>query len=139
MAITPSSVDPDVAVAADQALAIIDEVLGKLKPAETFDYGGHMMRIGDYGVCEVCTRPIAEAQQAHFALMHRAEKNDDPAVREHIEVAANLLKHEAEAAIIRAQLHNGVGSEKIVNKLLGFIHDRNVHDTYDHSHHQGQE
>jgi hypothetical protein len=134
MAIQKQSIDPDVALAASQALEIIDDVLNKLPPADTFDYGGHMMKIGDYNVCEVCTRPIAEAQQAHFALMHRIEKMDDPEIREHIELAAQLLKHEADAAIIRAELHNGLGSEKIVDRLNGFKYDRHIQDNYEHSH-----
>ncbi len=129
------SIDPDVALAAKQALEIIDDVLGNLTPADTFDYGGHMMKVGAYDVCDTCTRPIAEAQQAHFALIHRAEKIDDPEIREHVDLAAQLLKLEADTAIVRAQLHNGIGSEKIVNRLNGFKHDRNIQDDYTHSHH----
>jgi hypothetical protein len=119
--------DPDVALAAHQALDIINETLDKLSPAETFDYGGHLMHLGEYDVCEICTRPIAEAQQAQFALQHRAEKLDDPEIREHVELAAD----------IRAELHNGLGSEAIVDRLNGFRHDRGIRDDYGHSHHGG--
>lgn len=138
MAIKKQSIDSDVAQAAAQALKIIDEVLSKLSPARTFDYGGHMVRVGEYGVCEECTRPIAEAQQAHFALMHRAEKIDDPEVREHVDIAAELMKHEAAAAVVRAELHNGIGSEKIIDRLNGFKYDRKIQDDYAHSHHGGK-
>lgn len=134
MAIQESSFDPDVEAAAGQALEIIDEVLGGLKQAETFDYGGHMLRIGEYGVCPQCTMPIAEAQQAQFALLHRAEKIDDSAVREHVDLASELMKKEAEAAVIRAELHNGQGSEKIIDNLNKFKHERHIHDEYSHSH-----
>lgn len=139
MAIQQHSMDPDVALAASQALDVINDVLDKLSPAETFDYGGHMVRVGEYGVCEVCTRPIAEAQQAQFALQHRAEKTDDPEIRTHIEIASQLLKAEADAAIIRAELHNGLGSEKIIDRLNEFIHDHSIKDDYTHSHHGGQQ
>lgn len=138
MAIQQNSIDPDVALAAEEALGVINEVLDKLPPAETFDYGGHMMKVGDYDVCEICTRPIAEAQQAQFALTHRAEKIDDPEIKAHLEVAIELFKHEAGAAIIRAELHNGLGSEKIVDRLNGFIHDRDIKDNYEHSHNKGE-
>lgn len=137
MAIQASSVDPDVEAAAGQALDIINEVLGGLKQAETFDYGGHMLRIGEYDVCPQCTMPIAEAQQAQFALQHRAEKIDDPAIREHVDLASELMKKEAEVAVIRAELHNGQGSEKIIDNLNMFKHDRHIHDEYSHSHHGG--
>ena len=137
MSIKKQSTDPDVALAAQQALEIIDTELGKLPVAELFDYGGHMLKIGEYGVCEVCTRPIAEAQQAHDALVKRTEVLDDPEIREHIELVAELLKTEANAAIIRAELHNGLGSERIINRINGFLHDRSIHDDYSHSHHQG--
>lgn len=138
MAIQKVSVDPDVEAAAGEALVIINEVIGDLKQAETFDYGGHMLRIGEYDVCPQCTLPIAEAQQAQFALMHRAEKIDDPAVREHVDLASELMKKEAEAAVIRAELHNGQGSEKIIDALNKFKHDRHIHDEYSHSHHGGE-
>lgn len=134
-----SSQDPDVALAAKKALEIIDSELGKLPVAESFDYGGHMLKIGEYGVCAACTQPIAEAQQAQTALSKRAEKLDDPEIREHIDLAAELFKTEAQAAIIRAELHNGIGSEKIINRLNGFKHDRGIKDDYGHSHHRGNE
>lgn len=133
------SIDPDVAAAASEALTIIDSKLNNLPPATSFDYGGHVMQIGDYDVCEACTRPIAEAQQAHAAITEHAESVNDPAIKEHLDVAASLLKAEADAATIRAQLHNGLGSEKIVNRLNGFKHDRGIGDDYSHSHHQGAE
>ena len=135
--IQSQSIDPDVAAAAGQALEIIDSELGKLPVAQSFDYGGHILNIGDYDVCEVCTRPIAEAQQAHDVLAKRAEETDDPAIREHIAIAANLLKAEADAATIRAQLHNGLGSEKIIDRLNGFKHDRGIYDDFSHTHHGG--
>lgn len=120
------------------ALAIVDETLKELRPAETFDYGGHYMNIGDYGTCEQCTRPIAEAQAAFDALEMRAAHTDDYEVRAHIETAAELFRQEARAAIVRAELHSGQGSEKIIDRLNGFIHDRNIHDNYNHSHHKGK-
>jgi hypothetical protein len=132
--INKQSNDPDVALAAKQALEIINSELDKLPVAESFDYGGHMLKIGEYGVCEVCTRPIAEAQQAHDALMKSVEKLDDPEIREHIELAAELFKLESDAAVIRAELHNGLGSEKIIDRLNGFKHDRKISDDYNHSH-----
>ncbi len=133
------SIDPDVAAAASEALTIIDSKLNDLPPASSFDYGGHIIQIGDYNVCEACTRPIAEAQQAHTAITKHAESVDDPAIKEHLDVAASLLKAEADAATIRAQLHNGLGSEKIVNRLNGFKYDRGIGDDYSHSHHRGAE
>lgn len=137
MAIQKQRLDPDVEAAAGEALNIIDETLAGLNKAETFDYGGHMLRIGEYDVCPQCTMPIAEAQQAQFALMHRAEKIDDTAIREHVDLASELMKKEAEAAVIRAELHNGQGSEKIIDNLNKFKHDRHIHDEYSHSHHGG--
>lgn len=139
MAIQKSSIDPDIEAAASAAIDVINEVLVGLKPAETFDYGGHMMRIGEYGVCPQCTSPIAEAQQVQFALMHRAEKIEDAAVREHVDLASELMRKEAEAAIIRAELHNGQGSEKIIDSLNKFKHERHIHDEYSHSHHGGDQ
>lgn len=127
--------DPDVAAAAREAAGIVEGVLRELPHAETFDYGGHDMHVGEYEVCERCTRPIAEAQAAEGALRDAAEKAGDPEVKEHIERAAELLRLEAEAAVIRAQLHNGQESEPILNSVLGFVHQRELHDTYDHSHH----
>jgi hypothetical protein len=128
--------DPDVAAAAAQAAEIVRQVIDRLPKAEVFDYGGHELHIGEYGVCDRCTGPIAEAQQASDALLKRAEQADDT-VKEHIELAAALLHTEAAAAAMRAELHNGHGSEQILNELLGFIYRRNIHDSYDHSHNRG--
>lgn len=135
--INDRSMDPDVARAAKQALAIINETLGQLPRAETFDYGGHMLRVGEYDMCQECTRPIAEAQAAHIMLQQRSESITDPEIREHIDLAAELLHIEAQAAIIRAELHNGLGSEAIIDRLNGFKHERGIGDNYNHSHHKG--
>ena len=130
--------DPNVVLAAQHAAALIKETLSKLPTAEIFDYGGHELRIGEYDVCTTCTSPIAEAQQANLALLAAAIKIDDPVVKEHLELAAQLFKLEAEAAIVRAKFHNGHGTEAILNILLGFQHDRTIHDDYSHSHTGGQ-
>ena len=53
-------------------------------------------------------------------------------------MAVGLLKHEAEAAIARADLHNGIGTEPILNELLKFQYERGIHDDYQHSHHRGE-
>lgn len=135
--IKPHSDDPDVAAAAQKAAEIVEGILDKLPKAETFDYGGHYMRLGEYGVCTRCTSPIAEAQQAEHALREAADHQEDEEVKSHILMAADYLRLESEAAIIRAELHNGQNSEKIINKLLAFTHDRAIHDSYDHSHHGG--
>ncbi|HSX17523.1 MAG TPA: hypothetical protein VLH86_05495 [Patescibacteria group bacterium] len=135
--IKKQSDDPDVEAAAAQALDTVEQVLSKLPPAETFDYGGHNLRLGEYDVCTRCTRPIAEAQQASQALLAKAEAEADAVVKEHLELAAELLSLEARAAELRAELHNGQGSEKILNTLLGFLHERSIHDDYDHSHNGG--
>jgi hypothetical protein len=129
--------DPDTRAAAHQAAAIVTQTLGALPPAEEFDYAGHDMHIGDYGVCERCTRPIAEAQQAVAALIEKADAEQDPVVKEHVQLAADLLSLEAQAAQIRAELHNGQGSEAILNGVLGFLYDRHIQDSYDHTHHSG--
>jgi hypothetical protein len=129
--------DPDVQAAAHQATDIVRQTLHDLMPANTFDYGGHILRLGEYDVCTRCTAPIAEAQQAHKALLDKAEKLDDETVAEHVLLAAELFRLEAEAAMIRAEFHNGHGSEKILNEVLGFVYDRNIHDSYDHSHNPG--
>lgn len=131
--------DPDVEHAAVQALDIITETLGRLPKAETFDYGGHNLKIGDYDVCERCTVPIAEAQAAAQAITARAEKETDQTVKEHLALAAQLFHLEAEAAIVRAQLHNGHGTEDILNKLLAYQYERHIGDDYQHSHHGGQD
>lgn len=135
--IQKQSKDPDVVRAAQQALDIINDVLAHLPKAENFDYGGHQLQLGQYGLCLKCTTPIAEAQQAHNALQARADTTDDEVIKEHLELAADLLKIEADAAIIRAEFHNGFGTEKILNQLLGFQHERGIYDDYNHSHHQG--
>jgi propanediol dehydratase small subunit len=132
--IQPHSDDPNVAAAAHAALKVVQGVLGELPKATTFDYGGHSMHIGDYGVCERCTSPIAEAQQASVKLLEKAGTLEDDVVKEHVQLAAQLLRLEAEAAQIRAELHNGHGSEPILNALLGFIYDRKIQDDYHHSH-----
>jgi hypothetical protein len=130
--------DPDVEHAASEALAIIQDTLGKLAKAEMFDYGGHQLKIGEYGVCERCTTPIAEAQQAKQALEARAAQVKNDTVKEHLDLAAKLFELEAEAAIVRAELHNGHGTESILNKLLAFQYERHVGDEYQHSHHGGK-
>lgn len=133
--IRQQSDDPDVAAAASEAADIVRRVLGELPRATTFDYGGHRLQVGEYGLCERCTTPIAEAQQACQALQTAADIIDDPTVKEHVQLAVDLFRLEAEAAQIRAELHNGQGSEQIVNAALGFLYDRHVHDDYDHTHH----
>lgn len=129
--------DPNVAHAASTASSIIDEVLAALPKAEAFDYGGHVLKIGEYDVCERCTTPIAEAQAAEQALHTKAAELDDETVKEHLILAADLFQKEAEAAAIRAEFHNGHGTEQILNSLLGFQYDRQINDDYQHSHHQG--
>lgn len=129
--------DPDVGAAAQTALRIIQKTLGALPPATTYDYGGHEIQIGEYDVCTVCATPIAEAQQAFSGLEKAAAETDDETVREHIRLAAEFFRLEAEAAIIRAELHNGQGTEPIVNALLGYQFARGIHDDYHHSHHGG--
>lgn len=126
--------DPNVAEAASEATAIIATVLAQLQKADSFDYGGQILKIGEYDVCITCTQPIAEAQQAKDALTSKAQTIDDPVVKEHIVLAAGLFEHEAQAAIIRAELHNGFNTEPIVNTLLGYLHERAIHDDYSHSH-----
>ena len=114
------SIDPDVKQTADDASQIIDEVLANLPEATEFDYGGHELSIGEYGVCERCTRPIAEAQAAEKTLLTVVELHDDEAVKEHLRLAAELFHAEAEAATARAKLHNGLGTEAMLNHLLKF-------------------
>jgi hypothetical protein len=132
--IKPHSDDPDVGAAADQARHIVEETLQGLPKAETFDYGGHELHIGEYNVCSRCTTPIAEAQQASHALQMKADHTDDPTIKEHLEVAAELFRLEGAAAVIRAELHNGKHTEPILNAALGFIYNRSIHDSYDHNH-----
>ena len=129
--------DPNVELAAKEALGIIDDTLANLPKAETFDYGGHNLKIGEYNVCDRCTVPIAEAQAAEHALKQKAEKLEDGTVREHLELAAQLFHLEAEAAIVRAEFHNGHGTEDTLNKLLGYQYERHIGDDYQHSHHSG--
>jgi len=130
--------DPDIADAAAKALNIITRTLGSLPQASEFDYGGHSLHIGEYDVCQQCTTPIAEAQAAEKALRARAETLDDDTIKEHVTLAADLFQKEAEAAIIRADLHNGHSTEPILNKLLGHLYERHIGDDYQHSHHGGQ-
>ena len=130
--------DSDVTKAAEKALQIIDETLSELPAAKSYDYGGHILAIGEYDVCTLCTKPIAEAQSAYDALEMRAAHTDDTEIKEHIEMAAELFKKEAETAVIRAELHNGRGSEKIIDHINGFLHDHNVRDDYNHSHNGGK-
>jgi hypothetical protein len=135
--IQKQSDDPDVEAAAHRALDIVQDALKNLPKAETFDYGGHALHLGEYGVCTRCTTPIAEAQAAYQALTERTESEPDETVKEHIALAAELFRLEAAAAEVRAELHNGQGSEKILNSLLGFLHERHVEDSYEHSHNGG--
>lgn len=129
--------DPDVADAAAKALALISNTLSKLPKAETFDYGGHNLKLGEYEMCTTCTTPIAEAQAAEKALKEQAEKTKDETVKEHITLAAEFFRLEAEAATVRAELHNGHGTEPIVDRLLGYQFERGIHDDYHHTHHGG--
>jgi hypothetical protein len=129
--------DPDVAAAAREAADIVARVLRELPKAETFDYGGHDLHVGEYDVCIRCTGPIAEAQAGEGAIRDAMHQVEDPEVREHLELAAQLLRMESEAAVIRAELHNGQDSERIVNELLAFISQRQIGDSYDHTHHGG--
>jgi HEAT repeat protein len=135
--IKKQSDDPDVEHAAKTALAVVQEVLTALPKAEAFDYGGHELHIGDYEVCGICTSPIAEAQQAHLALQKKADEEQDSVIKEHLMLAAKLFKLEAEEAIVRAEFHNGISTEPILNIILGYIYDRSIHDEYKHSHGEG--
>jgi hypothetical protein len=126
--------DPDVKMAADQALVIIQEVLLAQPKAEAFNYGGHALKLGEYDVCTDCSSPIAEAQQVADSLRIKAEALTDDTVKEHLELAAQLFETEAQVAIIRAEFHNGHNTEPILNALLGYQHQRSIHDKYEHSH-----
>jgi hypothetical protein len=137
--IKTQSEDPDVQQAAKSALDIINDVLAILPKAETFDYGGHTLKINEYGVCDACTIPIAEAQAADKALHDRAESEKDETIKEHLDIAAQFYHLESEAAILRAELHNGFGTEQILNRLLGYAYDRHIGEDYHHSHHGGQQ
>ncbi len=112
--------------------------ISSLPKAATFDYGGHNLKIGEYDVCAHCTVPIAEAQAAQHALLDKAETLENETVKEHLQLAADLLRLEAEAAVVRAEFHNGHGTEAILNRLLGFEYERHIGDDYQHSHHQGE-
>jgi hypothetical protein len=136
--IKTTSDDPDVGHAAHQALELVQHILATLPKASTFDYGGHELKIGEYEVCSTCTAAIAEAQQASSALQAKAEETEDPVIKEHLELAAQLFKLEAETAIIRAEFHNGVDTEPILNAILGFQYDRSIHDDYHHNHEAGK-
>jgi len=133
------SEDPDIQRAAKEALDTINDVLVALPKAETFDYGGHILKVGEYDVCTACTMPIAEAQAAENALLEQAKSTEDETIREHLELAAKLFHLDAEAATIRAELHNGSGTEQILNRLLGYAYERHIGDDYHHSHHGGQD
>jgi hypothetical protein len=131
--------DPNVAAAAEHALAIIQEVLVAQPVAEQFNYGGHELKLGEYDVCITCSGPIGEAQQLAASLQAKAEILDDETVKEHLLLAARLFDTEAEAAVIRAEFHNGHNTEPILNALLGYQHDRSIHDSYEHNHSGGAE
>jgi hypothetical protein len=130
--------DPDVKAAAVEAQGLINDVLNNLPKAETYDYGGHQLKVGEYGVCPVCSGAIAEAQAAEKALRERGKTIEDETVREHLDIAAQLLGSEATSAIVRAELHNGQATEPILNRILGFLYDRHIPDNYTHSHHGDQ-
>jgi hypothetical protein len=129
--------DPDVQKAAEHALDVINTTLAKLPKAESFDYGGHRLKIGEYGVCSRCTTPIAEAQAAEAVLRTEMDLIDDDTIREHLELAARLFHLEAEAATVRAEFHNGKGTEAILNRILGFEYERHIGEEYQHSHNGG--
>jgi hypothetical protein len=129
--------DPNVTVAAEQALTIIQEVLGAQPSAQEFNYGGHELKLGEYDVCTTCSVPIAEAQQVAASLLAKAETVTNETVKEHVILAAQLFETEAQAAIIRAELHNGHNTEPILDELLGYQHQRDIHDSYEH-HHGGE-
>ncbi len=131
--------DPDVTQAAEQAQQIIVNALSMLPRSDTFDYGGHLLKVGEYGVCERCTTSIAEAQAAEQAIRTAIERANDPLVKEHLELAAQLFRVEAEAATLRAELHNGHSTENILNTILSFQYERRIGDEYNHSHHGGIE
>lgn len=129
--------DPNVAQAADQASQIVETVFAQLPKAETFDYGGHELHLGEYDVCVICTSAIAEAQQASTVLGNIAKDQNDSTVQEHIDLVVQILDLESKIAILRAELHNGQNTEPIINSTLGFIYERKIHDSYDHNHEHG--
>jgi hypothetical protein len=126
--------DPNVEAAARHALGIITAVLAELPKAERFDYAGQQLALGEYDVCTTCTTAIAEAQQAEQSLKAAAKTLDDPVVKEHVLLAAQLYEKEAQTATIRAEFHNGHDTEPILNALLGFAYERGIGETYEHSH-----
>jgi len=130
--------DPDVVEAAQAALDIINRTLAALPKANGFDYGGHDLKLGEYDMCLLCTTPIAEAQAAEHALANAAHASKDDTVREHLQLAADFFALEASAAIVRAELHNGLGTEPIIDRLLGYQFERGIHDDYQHSHAGGK-
>jgi len=136
--IKTQSDDPDVTQAAEHALDIINATLAKMPKAEHFDYGGHELKIGEYGVCTRCTTPIAEAQAAEDTLRTEIGMLDDETIKEHLELAAKLFHLEAEAATVRAEFHNGHGTEAILNRILGYEYERHIGEEYQHSHTGGQ-
>jgi flavin-binding protein dodecin len=129
--------DPNVAEAAAKALQIINDTLAKLPKAEVFDYGGHNLKLGEYDVCTTCTTPIAEAQAAQNALHAIAEQTTDETMQEHLQLASEFFRQEAEEAVLRAEFHNGHGTEPILDRLLGYQFERGIHDDYHHSHDGG--
>ena len=130
--------DPDVKLAAAQSHEIITEILSKLPQATSYDYGGQDLEVGEYEVCKHCTIAIAEAQQAQKVIEQASDATDDPLIKEHLDIVAKLFKQEADAAVIRAELHNGKGTEAILNTILRYNYDRNINESYQHSHHQGK-
>jgi hypothetical protein len=129
--------DPDIEHDARLALTIVAETLAKLPKADSYDYGGHQLKIGEYGVCESCTTSIAEAQAAAEALHQQVEKQEDNVVKEHLQLASKYFALESETAVVRAELHNGHGTEQILNELLGFRYNRNIREDINHSHMRG--
>ena len=132
--IKKQSDDPNIEKAAEHALLIVKDVIDSQPKANQYDYGGHELNLGDYAVCTTCTRPIAEAQQIATSLLKKAEEIHNETIKEHIILAAKLFETEAQVAIIRAEFHNGHNTEPILNILLGYQHDRSIHDSYEHSH-----
>lgn len=131
--------DPNIKLAASQASNIIRETLTALPLAESYNYGGHIIKIGEYDVCKQCATSIAESQQAYNAIARRNDSIEDPVIKEHLEIAMNLLKATAESSIVRAELHNGQGAEDILNELLAFNYNRKIDETYNHSHSNGRQ
>jgi hypothetical protein len=127
----------DITEAAQAAAEIVNDTLLKLPKAKTFNYGGHVLKFNEYSTCKDCTSAIAEAQQAEKALFRKSRTAADPLVREHLELATELMHYESKAAEIRAEFHGGQDSEPILNNLLGFIYSREIHDKYEHNHRKG--